>query len=350
MLLEAIFKEIVGATYPIITTQTLDLEKLYKHYNIGLTNNLSLSTVQKHLGRTIQLSLNVESNFRANQLYRLRKHLIIRHVFDDKELEPYFIILDTIINDGNLSDTISAFEDKAKWHNAIQAAKDLNVLRRDIPNNELKDSFRWKRQLAIGNSAKFLRKQGYRLQVEDGRIRIEDSEQRKIVTSIEEDIKVLGGLVVAKKLFSSIENLFDQKQHRYHLVRRVSSWANKNNPNVPVGYLLNLCVKHINKYSFLPISPETAWQHLLETSVAFASVFDVEPYNQFELEFKISDTLVEFLQEITLYDSMFSLTQLRPSDAPKLLRGLFAWINKNEVESMLGWEPEQAARVAEKIL
>lgn len=79
-------------------------------------------------------------------------------------------------------------------------------------------------------------------------------------------------------------------------------------------------------------------------------MFDVEPYNQFELEFKTSDTIVEFLQEITLYDSMFSLTQLRPYDVPKFLRGLFAWINKNEVKSMLGWEPNQAAMVAEKIL
>jgi hypothetical protein len=226
----------------------------------------------------------------------------------------------------------------------------LNVLRRDILNNESENLIGWERQLAVGNSAKFLREQGYKLQVEDGRISIEDSEQRKIVNSIEEDIKVLGGLVVAKKLFSDIQNLFYQKQQRYHLVRRVSSWPNKINPNVPVGYLLNLCVKHIDRYSFLPSSPETAWQHLLQTSTAFASVFDVEPYNQFELEFKTPDTIVEFLQEITLYDSMFSLTQLRPYDIPKFLRGLFAWINKNEVKSMLGWEPNQAAMVAEKIL
>lgn len=350
MLLETKFKEMVDATNPTITIYSRNLKQLYNHYNSSFTNSLSLPTVQEHLGRTIQLALNVESNFRANHLYRLRKHLILRYVVDNKELQPYFTILDTLINYVNLSDTISAFEDEAKWRNAIQAAKDLNVLRRDIPNNESEDLIGLERQLAIGYSAKFLREKGYRLQVEDGRISIEDSEQRRIVNSIEEDIKVLGGLIVAKKLFSDIQNLFDQKYQRYHLVRRVSSWANKTNPNVPVGYLLNLCVKHIDKYLFLPSSLETAWQDLLETSTAFASVFDVEPYNQFELKFKTLDTIVEFLQEITLYDSMFSLTQLRPSDVPKLLRGLFTWIDRNKVESLLGWEPNQAAMVAEKIL
>lgn len=348
MLLETKFKEMVDATAPPITIHSRDLEELYNHYNISFTNSLSLDTVKKHLENTIHSSLKVESNFRANHLYRLRKHLILRYVVDNKELQPYFAILDTIINYGNLSvsDTISAFEDKAKWRDAIQAAKDLNILSpQNISNNELQNQIRWERQLAIGNSANFLREQGYRLQVEDGRISIEDSEQRRIVNSIEEDIKVLGGLVVAKRLFSDIQNLFYQKQQRYHLVRRFSSY-----PNIPVGYLLNLCVKHIDKYPFLPSSPETAWQHLLQTSTAFASVFDVEPYNHFELEFKTPDTIVEFLQEITLYDNMFSLTQLRPSDVPKLLRGLFAWIGRNKLESMLGWEPNQAAMVAEKIL
>jgi hypothetical protein len=99
-------------------------------------------------------------------------------------------------------------------------------------------------------------------------------------------------------------------------------------------------------------SPDKTWKRILQISIALTSILDVETHNEFSLLFHSPDTIIRFLQELAIYDNLFCFVQLRPSDVPKIIKGLFSGLSEiTEItEQKLGWTPEQAAIIAEKIL
>jgi hypothetical protein len=119
-------------------------------------------------------------------------------------------------------------------------------------------------------------------------------------------------------------------------------------PIVPFGFLLQLAAKH-------PAPPRSragidqSWRDLIELATAYAAVFDVQPYNQFELMFKDHLSLVPFLQEVALYDSLFTIPQIRPRDAVKIAGGLIDWLDQTQ-EQGGGWSIAEVLAVADQIL
>jgi len=359
MLSEQKFKDLVDTTEPSISfhdNDIEDLEFLYNHYSISptTTSSFSLSEIINHLVAQIKRYL-TPGKSKAIYLWRLRDQVIIRYILDDQPLQPYLSILNRILDEIKMADQILPLESEEEWRIAIRNVKDYNAICREIYPLDieyLKQGF--PRQFWVASSAKVLRNYGSKLEVKDGKICIEESEQEKIARFIEDDIQSIGGREIARRLFSLIQNWYDPEQERYHLVRRLKPYNNKNTkPEIPIGYLLNLCVKHLEKSPILSPNPQENWERMVELATSFTSVLDVQPYNSFQLDFKTLDNLSEFLQEIAVYDSIFCLNQLRPSDVPRILRGLFSLINVddiNKIQEQLGWIPEQAILVAEAIL
>ncbi|MEG4395292.1 hypothetical protein [Microcoleus sp. BROC3] len=355
MLSEQKFKDLVDTTESSISfnDNDIELEFLYNHYRIPYTTSLSQYQIISHLGEQIKIHL-IPGNLKAIYLWGLRDQVIIRSILDDQPLQPYLSILNRILEVINMEDKILPLESEEEWRMAIRNVKDDNTI---CGKNYVLDIEYFKklfpRQFSVASSAKVLRNYGYKLEVKDGKICIEESEQEKVARSIECDIQLMGGLEIARRLFSLIQNLYDPEQERYHLVRRLEGLNKNTQPEIPIGYLLNLCVKHLEKSPILSPNPKENWERMVKLATSFTSVLDVQPYNSFQLYFKTLDNLSEFLQEIAVYDSIFCLNQLRPSDVPRILRGLFSLINVddiNKIQVQLGWIPEQAILVAEAIL
>ena len=357
MLSEQKFRDLVDTTDSSISFNDNDIKKLeflYKHYRISSTTSLSRSRIINHLRNQIKRYL-IPGKSKAIYLWRLRDQVIIRYILDDQPLQPYLSILNMVLEVIEMHDHLP-LESEEEWRLAIRNVKDYYAICGEgngLDIEYLKKLFL--RQFSVASSAKVLRNYGYELEVIDGKICIEESEQDKIARAIECDIKLISGLEIARRLFSGIKELYyDPEQERYHLVRRLQAFNNKNTqPEIPIGYLLNLCVKHLEKSPILSPNPQENWERMVELARSFTSVLDVQPYNSFQLDFKTLDNLSEFLQEIAVYDSIFCLNQLRPSDVPRILRGLFSLINVddiNKIQVQLGWIPEQAILVAEAIL
>ncbi|MEG5140102.1 MULTISPECIES: hypothetical protein [unclassified Microcoleus] len=356
MLSEQKFKDLVDTTDSSISfndNDIEDLEFLYNHYRIPYTTSSSQDEMINHLSDQIKIHL-ISGNLKVIYLWRLRDQVILRSILDDQPLQPYFSILKRILEVINMEDKILPLESEEEWRMAIRNVKDYNAI---CGENYVLDIEYFKtlfpRQFSVASSAKVLRNYGYKLEVKDGKICIEESEQEKIARSIECDIQLIGGLEIARRLFYEIQNLYDSEQERYHLVRRLEACNNNPQPEIPIGYLLNLCVKHLQKSPILSPNPKENWERMVKLSTSFTSVLDVQPYNSFQVYFKTLDNLSDFLQEIAVYDSIFCLNQLRPSDVPRILRGLFSLINVddiNKIQVQLGWIPEQAILVAEAIL
>lgn len=357
--MDRLFKLLVNSTQPSLDLSLVEnLTILYEHYGLKCTSSLTLYEIQKHLYKSIQNSLIGEELYRA-QLFTLKDQLLLTHFIKAKQLQPYLGILEIIIDAIRRKDTTSnesihqvvSFKFEDKWRIALQSAWDLTIISSQRIEYNLQDLEKfYKRQIVISNATKFLQYEGCKVDIEDGRVVIEESQARRVANYIEADIKLLGGIETLRRLFELIEPCYHEKQGRYHLGRTFSSLIQVDFPLIPVGYLLNLCVKYPQRKILVAVeSPDNIWKRILQSSIALTSILDVQSHNQFALLFHSTDTIVRFLQELAMYDNLFCPTQLRPSDVPKMIKKLFSWLSKTAHQN-LGWTPEQAATVAERIL
>ncbi|MCC5651435.1 hypothetical protein LC609_16675 [Nostoc sp. XA013] len=353
------FKQLVDSIKPSLDLSLVeDLTSLYEHYGIKFENSLTLYQVQKHLYKNIQDNLIGNQLYRA-QLFILRDQLLLTHFIKSEKLQPYLGIIEIVIDgirsrDDTLNQSISqlaSLEYEDKWHIALQSAWDLTVISPQKLEYNLQDlETRYRRQFVVSNSAKSLQSEGCEVHIEDGRVLIDESQVRRVANQIEADIRLLGGIEALKKLFKLIKPCHNENQGRYHLGRTFNSLIQADFPSIPVAYLLNLCVKYPRKQIMVAVeSPNKIWERILKISIALTSILDVQAENQFALLFHSTDTILRFLQELAVYDNLFCLIQLRPSDVSKMIQGLFSGFSET-IQQNLGWTPEQAAIIAERIL
>ncbi len=352
------FKQLVNSTKPTLKRSSVkSLRYLYKHYKIKCDSSLSINELIRYLHNLIQDYL-VGSDLYSAEIFSLRDQLLLTHFVNSENLQPYLgileIIIDAIQATGSNSDQsiqkIVSFESRKNWIEAIKITRDIAVISPEKINSNLQClQKRFKKQFIISEQAKILQAQGCNVKLQNGKVLIEESQIRNIVNSIESDIKLLGGISTLTILFNIIKPKYCEEQGRYHLSASFNSLIEMDFPKIPVGYLLNLCVKFPTKKIQLEVKTSSdIWNRIKQKSIALTSILDVQPYSQFSLFNHSSDTIIRFLQELALSDSLFCPPQLRSSDVSRILRGLFAWCSE-DTEQKLGWTPDQAAIIVEKI-
>jgi hypothetical protein len=213
MSLEIKFRNLVDTTSSTLAEydiKELDLYRQYEHYGIAYDYALTSEIVELHLQRVVQESLCAGSNFHVSHLRKLRDQFILHYIIDEKSLQPYFYILEKILQ-FITNGSIYSLDTENQWRKAIQAVKDIITLSATPSVEHLERIY--KRQFAVGYAAKKLRKKGYKLTTEDGKIIMDSSDQESLIKQLEADIKFLGGINITTRLFASIENenLFDHE-------------------------------------------------------------------------------------------------------------------------------------------
>ena len=360
--MEEIFKKLVDSTQPTLkANDTGDLHYLYAHYQIPYTNSLTLSEIYQYLSKKIKDNLTGDQIY-ISQLNNLKNQLLLNYFIKQEKPQPYLGILQIIINSLGEKDSpsdepirrIINCECNNKWQATLQFAWDITVIHpQKIDNNQEELSREYGRQFVVSRSAKFLQIQGCKIDIQDGKFLIKESQAKNIAQHIEKDIKSLGGLETIKEIFKLINNKYNQKQSRYHLGRRLSAAPQIYQPSLPIGYLINLAVKFsqsntINHLNTSKKQQGKLWQNILQKSTALASILDVEPYTYFSLIFNGVDKIVKFTQELALYDNLFCPIQLRPSDTSKIILGLLSDFDQ-EIKQKLEWTSENAAKIADRI-
>ncbi len=206
------------------------------------------------------------------------------------------------------------------------------------------------RQAALANAAKWLLAKGYSLKPRNGRIYVEDSELTRIAQQLDEDIKRLGGHRLARHLIDP--RLGGQHAWKARQYLGKLPWAStpdkQPEPLVPVGYLLNLAVKHLNE-PIITIGREDGSRLLddiLERARMIAAIYDAQPYDRIHEIAWPRHEFIEKLIDYARFDRLFTVPDCRPSDVPRTLIGLFGWID----DYKLGWTAGEAARFAEGCL
>jgi hypothetical protein len=162
---------------------------------------------------------------------------------------------------------------------------------------------------------------------------------------INSQIEAIGGINVARRLFKQITPIYDQAMGRYHIVPAISMSAggNPRTPQIPIGYILQLAVKHLEARE-PEVTHSARWQRLIGLATAYAAVIDVQPYYPAIWGAIDAKALLKYLQEQALYDSVFRFLQLRASDVLKICQGAFSFLDPNRVHPD-GWTLRQAFEV-----
>jgi hypothetical protein len=338
------FKRLVDSSADNITPIRGELSQLYDYVGLPAATSWRLNTVTDELYNKIRGRFHSDQKAVWRNCRQLRNELIYAHILSKEALEPYNVILECLQDALRAPASVPPAEDD--WAGAVGFAYD------HVRLHPWSDANRYElthvRQFAVARAALQLKKRGFEIISGEGNLRVDPASETRLIARLEELTKATGGINVASNIFSIIDNAYDVQQQRFHLVRRAPSVPGGVEPNVPFGFLLQLAAKH----PALPRSREgidQSWRELAELAIAYAAVFDVQPYNQFELMFKDYWSIVPFLQEVALYDSLFTIPQIRPRDAIKIAGGLLEWLDPNKEQSG-GWSIAQALTVAQQTL
>lgn len=328
----------------------MDIDVLYRHY--GLTNKLGVfleRDIQDYLFNKISEKLKSDStnDLNPNELKELKEHLLLEFFFENKISTNLIFILEVIIDAiRTLHGNIVPFDEKRKWQEAIVAALDLNLLSNSFVKSAEQLQKDYPRTFNLAKSAKYLRNKGYDVKIENARVIIDSSDFKAICNEIDNHMRLLGGIKFTHTVLNRLSSLYDSNLNRFQLNRTVGFGEN---PLVPIGYLLNIAAKHSD---FTVINDQSMWdyyyEYVIELSVNLCAIYDVQPYNLFQLMFKGTIDTVKFIQEIALFDSIFTLKQLRPSDVTRI-NGLFSSIDQRDMLNKLNFNLNQFNNIIERI-
>jgi hypothetical protein len=317
---------------------------LYEHYDIPHeSDTYSQNHLTKYFMDEIPKLLKCENDCELNLLKKIRDHLLLKHFFEGNPLKPIFV-LDTILASGLRFKNLVPFTNKEIWKKIIEMAMDFNNLTGLFLKSSIQLKIDEPRIYNLGKAAKYFRKKGYEVKIVYGEVKIHEIDLKKICNEIDNYMRLLGGITVTYAILHR-SNLYDDTLNRYQFNRTLGFGKY---PLIPIGYLLNLAVKYpqltMIKYSELW---EYYFHYLIEISSHLGSIYNVQPYSNIQLLFMGS--IFEKIREIALFDNMFTLTQLRPSDVTRILNGLFEGIVEKEMENKLGFNLSNLTNVVNRL-
>lgn len=337
------FRQIVDGAPPGIAVCERDLRRLYDY--VGLEHGPA------HTDRAVSDALyaRMRGCFTSGHaaVWRacksLRKDLIREHVLRGAPLDPYFEVLD------HLQDAIRAGGDprasiEGDWDRAIQAAFD------HVQLHSWGAAIREKthaRDFMVARAARALRDAGFAIRLEPGSLRLEETAETALIAAIEGLVATMGGINVARRIFEMISPSYDADQQRYHVVRQ-TSMTGEGLPQIPWGYLIQLAAKHAQGRTPY-VNTDAQWGKLCSLSQAFAAVVDVQPYAPTFYGTMDAVALVPYLQEMAVYDTLFRIPQMRPTDVVKVARGMLGWLD-GRAPTKAGWSVEQVLEIVGYLL
>ncbi|KZC35667.1 MULTISPECIES: hypothetical protein [Rhodanobacter] len=202
------------------------------------------------------------------------------------------------------------------------------------------------REFGVGKAARRLRERGYAIEQHGDRLGVSNADDDRLVARIEELVRALGGLSVARKIFQTVQSTYDAPLARYLITRKIHV-GRPMSLDVPWGYLLALAGKHLYEKA-RSTDPQVAWDELVALATDYAALHDVQDYSPPIFESLTTDELPDSLARRALYDTIYTFPQLRPTDVVRILRPLLYKIPSDRPYGA-GWTLSDVYAVIERI-
>jgi Holliday junction resolvase-like predicted endonuclease len=184
------------------------------------------------------------------------------------------------------------------------------------------------------------------VRVENDRLHLDPNQFNRLCTDIDADIRIIGGGIVLFQMFGYLKDTNQYEFERY-IPGRVFG-TRPRLPSLPVGYLLNLGVKHLDKAPLF--NHEVAgpiWKRIAERARDFCALFDVEPYHNIENIVLPPRELPAYLGSVALFDHLFAFHQWRPSEAINLIAAILDFVDPERLLGLVGWTLNDALKLTE---
>ncbi|MFV8323544.1 hypothetical protein [Flavobacterium sp. LS2R12] len=342
------FKELINNSSALIPSK---LEEAYVYLNIPKTGDYLSRDISNNLYEKIRNALSVEETeniIKTKKILSLKDELVFRKVLygenPDKYLQVFKVIRDASAKELKYFPTTST-----NWTEAIQFAQDYLKFSPDTFSlyKDLRDEY--PKEFDRATAAKRLEQYGCSVEVENSEIII--SNLNLVFEGMSKKIENVGGLTLARIIFRYLaENLYSTIFERYRVSRHTSTIAYHQKPQIPFGYLLNLCASFpFDKQKTIYFQRQTDEIFNLATDIAIA-VYYSQPYSQWEYILADGDKIVNILTEIALWDSIYSVPQSKPALALEIAFGIFEQFPDEKFRIEFGHTKRETELVCYKIV
>lgn len=251
----------------------------------------------------------------------IQGELVVRNVAYGDPILPYYNVA-AVLHD-SLRERGTSMGDRSDWARAVRIimenSQTLTLLSLDEDHARTMNPG----AVASGATVRKLSALGYEVNViSDGSLELSATSLEELKIDLDHGAKKLGGRTLMNSVVQNITPTYNQTTRRFQLVRNVSTTLSVPEPQIPWAYLYQLAVKHFHEPG--TISGETDFLKLVDLAKLAVAVLGVQPYSGIQALFLKPDSIMGFLRDSVVYDSLFTLTQVPYSHAEILYTGLIA--------------------------
>lgn len=338
------------------TILSKDVNEACEALGIDSSRGFSGHQITKQLYENIKAALQVDNSdidkISRNKLLNLQSELVYRFVLYNEDPVEYLKTL-KVVNDSCRPDVnyFPPFTQTDKWEKAIINCKNFNSFSPDthaILFGNIRTDY--PKDFDIATSVKRLVERGCEIEIINSDIHI-ISGLETVVKEIDEKIKKLGGIGVILRLFHLLDfqKKYSPRFERYFITRETSGISFDQQPQIPYGFLLNLSLKYPYENP-LKANSQDLYKEIIDLAITLLNgAYGVQHYNFWEFHFQSGETIIKFIPEIVLWDTLFSIPQCRPSSALEILDNLFSFISDVDFQGILGFTRTELISVAHEI-
>ena len=253
----------------------------------------------------------------------IRSEILRRNVAFGEELDPYHGIA-AVIGDICRQDHPLREVTDADWIEAITLIFANRAILHGTNQDESTLEKIHKNDFAVGHAVQTLINHGFPVQIEGTDAPMEPAVQSALAQKFDALAKSIGGRRLLDLTLTDMQRTipFQSNVGQFLMGRRLGPITSSPDPQVPWGFLLNLAMKHILVEPKWPTL--SAYDTLKTLSLALLAVEELQPYSHWEEVFVDADELLSYMQKSVLYDSIFTLSQMKRKHAQWLYQKLWS--------------------------
>ncbi|WFD08757.1 hypothetical protein [Tepidibacter hydrothermalis] len=268
-------------------------------YNFETYKNM---TINKNIKELLLSS----EDMGKNKLEKLKKRFYYEFNLKKTNTHKYYEILNCILLNVEIEQFIVDISKEYTWKMIIFKVLDEIDLEEQTIN-----SHEDRLDLRLVKSIKYLKSRGYEYEFKKEYPMLTEEYYLKVGIEIDNKIKALGGLHVLRYIIKFLKDrCFNKGLDMYMINRRRPDLSEKNiKIQEPIGYLINVAVKHLNAKNFSHEIIEKDFLDILELSSEYVFTLRIQNVNYFKDMFVKKEELGEFIQKNILFDNIIKFRQ-----------------------------------------
>lgn len=282
----------------------------------------------------------------AREIIRLSRSLQSQFIYDSEidglPIDPYLNIAEQILSAMMGPDVVTEGNED-NWQAAIQYAMDYTQV-----TQYKVDSSQFREELNLASAVKALKRKGYGFHRREGKVSFDEKSENQIIKRLESLITRMGGISMLRRLFETLRPNYSVALERYFLNLDKGDIYRPSKPHIPYGYLIHLAVKH--PWGKKPLRDnDHAWQEIIQLSTEYASIYEVQRFNQFAYINLSGNDLIRAFRELAIFDVLFRIPQANTETVLSMMRGLTSSLDLDEPHGP-GWTIRQVLNVSSYML